>query len=277
MEPKTAANLCLSAAKVKEVTHTHILLHGGRLGSLHLWSKRQAASLRRLLRSGRVRLSPVPHAASSPPELLLTVRNELPATAPPTHECIVIPTDDKDRIRDVVLALWQDPAAGGFRGARTIHAQLAQRYVGISERAVSAVLKQEPSWQVTVPVAAKVVRPLRPTRPEHVAADLFFVSRQPGSRRDPVLPGAGPTIPILIAVDAFSKYLWGAVLPCKSAASGAGGLLSFWLVDGAPSALQTDAGCGFKNVTARRLCQRFGVDYRVCRPFHSRCNGVIER
>ena len=78
-------------------------------------------------------------------------------------------------------------------------------------------------------------------------------------------------------MDAFSKYLWGAVLPCKSAAAVADGLLSFWLVDGAPAIMQSDSGCEFKNATVRRLCARFGVDYRYCRPYNSRCNGVIER
>ena len=67
MEPKTAAHLCLSAAKVEELTR--MLLHDGRLGSPGLWSKRQAASLRRLLlRSGHFRLS----AGPTPPHVRLT-------------------------------------------------------------------------------------------------------------------------------------------------------------------------------------------------------------
>lgn len=271
MNPRQAAHLGLTAVKVDAL---HDLLGGRRLPPT--FTRSQRGTLHRLAKCGHFRTD----GNGSDRKLLLHLANPnaaLSAAAQPVREVEVVPHDDGDRIAALVLGLWRDPAAGGYRGARTIHRLLAQRYAGIALRNVDAALQTQATWQRTVPRPPRVAAPLRPTRIGHVAMDLFFVQRRYGVGYDPVLPGSAANQPILLAIDVFSKYLWGAVLPCKGAGAVADALESFWLADGPPWRLQSDRGREFNNDTVAALCGRFGVDQRLCRAYHSACNGAAER
>lgn len=82
---------------------------------------------------------------------------------------------------------------------------------------------------------------------------------------------------ILTVIDLFSKYLWAFPIRVKDATTIAARLESLFLVEGAPRILQSDNGGEFLNKYVSALSKRFNVDRRLCRPYNSQCDGVIER
>jgi hypothetical protein len=80
---------------------------------------------------------------------------------------------------------------------------------------------------------------------------------------------------IMNVMDIYSKYAWSFPLRKADAENVCESLERLWLQEGPPKFLQSDGG--FLSEKLIRLADRFGVERRVCAPYHSQCSGAIER
>jgi transposase InsO family protein len=178
----------------------------------------------------------------------------------------VVPAEDVGR---ALHALYVDPAAGASRGAAALYEQCLQRYVGIHMRDVKLFLERQETKQAVHPKQGYLI-----TQPTVTDApglewevDVAMVS----------LPTASANRLFVGVIDTFSRFAWAAPLDTNHGSKVAAALQTLMLVEGAPQRLRSDNGGDVSNADTARVCARFGVARKLCRPHNSQCNGMIER
>ena len=181
--------------------------------------------------------------------------------------------DSPEAIYTALDQLWKDPLVGCFRGTHSLHRRANERFLGITLKDVQAFVRGQETYQVrSAPRPAhQVAEPLRPTELGHHEVDLTFLPD-----RDLVHANRGYSC-ILVVIDIFSKYVWAWPLRHKDAAVVVEQVEAMWLIEGPPRILQSDRGGEFTGASVTALCERYGVDHRLCRAYHSECMGQVER
>jgi hypothetical protein len=151
---------------------------------------------------------------------------------------------DQDK-RETMLNLYNDPNQGMGLGIQSMYNKLAEQYLNIKRKDVSAFIKQQSVYQITKPEPMPVNKPIIGHQPnERWAVDLIDMIVYEGYNKHYKF--------ILSGIDYFSKKIFAVPLRSKTPLTTLRGLeqaIAEQMGDTYPRIIQSDNGGEFKNKT----------------------------
>jgi transposase InsO family protein len=182
---------------------------------------------------------------------------------------IIVPIE---QVPAVIKREYEDPKTG-LVGRDKLFQRLFAKYIGISRKHITDVLRSIPAHSLTT----SVQKP-RPTKPivvlepnKHWQMDLIDLSKYAEENKDYRY--------VLNIVDLFSKKLMSIPLLDKSGASVAESLDSLLRQSGSakPAILQSDNGSEFKNTDVDAVLKRYKVHQVFSKPYTPTTQSQVER